>query len=323
MSSATDFYLSALDIDITGKVLTIPGGDNTDVFDPNSYDATAELECPLEFAQHFFQFHTDAVDVNDLNEEDLEFRVFQVTETTAAGEIEDITYYNSKNLLVAEAVVTNQAITYYGSSGTSIDRKKIGPDMSRKISLDLLGTAEGVDIFINEREFCRDLLQKSVEAFVTNIGSISNAKWNDDSADPSANIHPAKLTFKQIVKNFPQRLTPLHPHLYDATNTTIEPGSSTTGLWYYMPFEQDDKLCFRLTVHPNGGQTAIIGDVSAPTLYSRTYLIKLKLVSALTETDEGAYMRPWTPGGPNWTSEPAYLQTTNADTVDDAAPSDP
>lgn len=308
--SSTDFYLSGLNIEVTGVKLEIPGGDNTDAFDSSLYHAKAELECPVSFAQHLFQWHTDARDVQDLNVDDLKFRVFQVTSTGSAGGISDITYYNTRNLLVGHAIVTDDAITYYGSSSATNNEKTILSDHPRHVSYKLMGTAEGVDIFTNERASRLYLLEQSVIAFVNNIGNTANVDWNGNDS------HPAKAAFKQILASFPGRLTPFVQHGYATSdNSTLTPDSTTTAdVWYYMPFEANDNIFFILNVKAATGQDSVItGDTDGSTVTDRKYLIKLKLVDNLTGSADGAYTRAWTAAGPDFTAEPAYLQPNAVD----------
>lgn len=302
-----NFYLSGLNFEVTGAQLTIPGGDNTAAITAN---CNAELECPVEYAQHLFQYQTDAIDVQDLNVDDLKFRVFQLTDPSASVDISDNTYFNSRNLLITEAVTTSNAVSYYGSGSATIDEKKVGCDQARHIALKLFGTAEAVDIFNNERAFRLALLHSSVDAFEDKIDNIANVEWN------GTDDHPAKAAFKQILANFPERLSTPVPHLYDESNTTITPGSTTTNLWYYMPFLAGDFIYFKLTIKPESNQAGILDE--SPEITDRTYLIKLKLVNAinLTTSANGAYMRPWDAAGPDFTIEPEYLQpVTGSDTV--------
>lgn len=311
-----DFYLDQLNIDLSAVLLTIPDGDDTDAFTAN---CDASLNCPVAFAQHFLQFHTDGIDVDDLNTNDLRFRTFHIphADGAALGNIDPITYYNSRNVLVAEAVTTANAIEFYGSNGVIIDRLKVHRDSARHISKEIFGTSAGVDIFTNERAYCLDLLQKSVSAFVARLDTLSSkeAKWNNEGTDPDLNNHPSKMAFKQMIQNFPERFATLTPHAYDATGTTMDvDASGTSTVWYYMPFLAGDKLYFKLTVNADEGQGAIID--TADTIPSRTYKICLHLVDNIPSFSDDSYSPTWTASGPNLAIEPAYLQPDSAnDTV--------
>jgi hypothetical protein len=302
-SGNNDFYLDNLSFSMDAYKLTMPGGDDTVPI--TDVSCNAALECPYQFFQNILQFQTDAIDVDDLNVDDLEFRVFYDPSATDIPE-GDVKYYNPKNLLIAEAVTYAGAMIFYGSATAHINEKKLGADYSRQVSLDAFGTTAGVDLFNNEREFRRNFLETSVTQFMNRLTELAetNANWNVESGDDATTYHPAKLAFQQILKNYPSRLTTLIQH------STQDPSDNDTKIWYKVPFQSGDKVYFRMSVNPDSTQGDIVGDELVP-ISSRTYLIRCDLVdgnNGITETSETAYTRIWDDVGPIWGTDPDYLQ---------------
>lgn len=315
MSTTNNFYLSELDISVNADKLTIPGGSDTTSFTADCYTT---LECNVLYAQRLLQFQTDAIDMNDLNEEDLMFRVFHADSSTAGGTDlagdANFKYFNSYNVMVANAVVNadgGNGKVFYGSSVETGDNfHNAHADFLRYVSEELFGVTAGVDLFNNVNAVRLDILEQSVNNYVTNIKSLSTpVTWN------VAGDNPAALAFKQLIKNFPSRFTNLdaYKHSYTDASATLTAGASTEKVWYYMPFAADDKIYFKLTLNAATDQGDIVNSSS---IEPRTYSICLKLVGNDPASTDDNYHPTWTGDVRVFTSEPAYLQPTDNDTVE-------
>lgn len=333
MALQTDFYLSQLNIEVNAIQATLHGGENTDPL--TGHDATAQLNIPVSYARHLFQYHADALDVNDLNSQDIKFRMFH--RVADSGDITGNTLkmFNTKNILPAEAVVdSNDRIPFYGSASQAENEKKVNADFVRYVADQVFGVPV-TDLFNNERPVRVDLNRKAAYKFNETIDSLVGFKVNygtteepdldyvrivtnsttapDESVDnrTKATEFPSRLIFSQLMNHADGRSRFADLNLYDGMEMrhlytdASEPASETAenlgnNLWRYMPLAIDDKLYFKLTVNPHDDQETVTGGASNLTPY--VYRIQLNIVADANANivginNTGDYVRGWDNNG--------------------------
>lgn len=332
MALQTDFYLSQLNIEVNAIQATLHGGENTDEL--TGHDATARLNIPVSYARHLFQYQADALDVNDLNSQDIKFRMFHRVENSGAINGNTLKMFNTKNILPAEASVIANPIHFYGNASQAENEKKVNADFVRYVAEQVFGVSV-TDLFNNERPVRVDLNRKAAFKFNETIDSLVGFKVNygttedpdydyvrivtnsttapDETADnrTKATEFPSRLIFSQLMNHPDGRSRFANLNSYDGMNMRhlytddAEPVGETeenlgSNLWRYMPLAVDDKLYFNLTVNPHGDQETVTG--GELNLEPYVYRIQLYIVAdndahIVGKDVAGDYVRGWDNNG--------------------------
>ena len=309
--SGQNFYVQELNVSVNATLATLHGGNDTTSF---TADATAQLNIPVSYARHLFQYQADAIDVDDLNQSDVQFRMFHAT--SAVGDIsatnDVIKFFNSKNVLPAEAKVTSGAIEFYGDASQSVDSQKVNADFVRYVGNAVFGVPV-TDLFSNELTVRRNLEKSAAAEFVNVIQNLVNYKVrylgeptdshvrmrNDTdtlavtatSEDINkANNFPSRLIFSQLLKNTPTRFVDSNNydgvsmlHLYKVNGDVVADADAMDAagetLWRYMPLAVGDKIYFKLIVTPLADQEDLTKVAGSGNITAHVYKIQLTLVA--------------------------------------------
>jgi hypothetical protein len=312
-SNNQDFYLKELSIEVNAIKALLHGGEDTTDFTEDYFNA--QLDIPVSYARHLFQYQADGVDVNDLNSQDIKFRMFHLLE--ADGDItgEHLKFFNTKNVIPAEAIVDPlDRIHFYGSGMQNVNETKVNADYVRYVAQSVFGVPVA-DLFSNERPVRGDLVRKSAFAFHTNIKELVDFRVNygteeggtdyvrmrtDAESAPDESVEnrykaqhfPSRLIYSQLLNSAPERFSNLNSfdgkimlHLYDELHETVSIDglgeSETRMLWRYMPLLQGDKIFFLFKVIPPGDQETIttVNQEEGVNVAERIYRIQLNIVS--------------------------------------------
>lgn len=247
MAQVQNFYLEELNIQVEAIKALLHGGENTQPF---LADADATLKIPVSHARKLFQYQADAIDVDDLNKDDIQFRMFHRLDNNVDSEtglprsdinsgVENLLQFNSKNIIPAEAHVDLNMIEFYGRARQDENEKKVNADFVRHVAKEVFGVPV-TDLFSNERTVRHDILRKSAENYVSNIESLVNfrvdytdasnqyvrSKNNDLLITEDATVvekatnFPSRLIFSQLLNSAPQRFASLDT-LIDPSNVTL------------------------------------------------------------------------------------------------------
>lgn len=239
MSENVNFVLEGLETTIQMSVLGQFTGTDIPLLD---VDAAASLNVSLSDMQSMFNFHTDSIDINNENADDVVYYVVRP---------------ESLSINPSDAVVDASAVDV----GATLNAVK--HDFVRHIAKDLFNTHHGVDLFENEEEMVTDLHNKGDDAWTNDISAkldAANAKTNADTS--SSNL--CRVLFRQLVKSKPERFQQL--------DVLSEPD-----LTYKMPFIAGDSISFKVLYKAKEDQQSIINRQTA--VADRSYAIKLNLVA--------------------------------------------
>ena len=293
------FFLSAMDFSLNAPELTIPGGADTTPFD--DADCWAYLKIPLSYSRNLFQYQTDGVDVDDINTEDVQFRMFHQETGTYDLSGSTLTFYNSKNIIPSQARTYFKSIPYYGSVNANINGSKVDPDFVRYVSNETFGVSS-TDMFDNELDVRLDITVKSAIGYydkILELVDLGEVYWNDVSSnDPdyyNKNYFPSKLIYRQMLNNVRTRFMDLNTspsgtknnlvHLYDDEGHAIvlpdlddsfnDISYNYGNLWRKLPFMPGDHLYFNMTINPDSSQKTLDG---VTTIAPRKYRIRFDIV---------------------------------------------
>lgn len=259
---------------LTSQVLSISG------------DAVAVFLVKTSEIKKVFQFETDAINVNDLSAQDMKFYVDMSSWPSALNPL------NPANAMMDVPVYSSGAISAISKiSGAAYDHNKalVKHDFIRYIAQKMFNTYQAVDLFNNQLGVIQN-----IETVCD--GSDAGHSWYDISAalysvstngtNPgllvdnnglkymtTATITPDNLSrelFLQIVGNQPDRLTA------NADGSSRVLGSADR---QDMLFYDGDTINFNLTISPAAGQETVSGLSNISPIPSRTYVIKLLLIS--------------------------------------------
>ena len=212
MSENDNFYLSALNIQIEAGNLELHTGEETLPF--TGIDAYAELKVPISFSK-CFQYLTTGDDVNDINKEDLKFRV--VSKDAAHGDL-PLKFFNPKNVLPGFAELTSGHESIFGYSSFYKVQKTVAADWPRYQAKEEFTTSQGVDLYRNEREIKSGIVKSATDAFVTVMTDLDELRidYVDGGEDyvrektEITDVNGATLEAKQLevdkAKTFPSRV---------------------------------------------------------------------------------------------------------------------
>ena len=265
--SGAVFYLDSLNIGISSIKATLhEGSDTTD--SGKTYDSVAVLSIPHSWATNTFQYQADGVDVDDLNENDIRFRMFyRDTMNGNIDTVEKLRYFNATNVKPGNAKVTRGFIPFYGiNDPINEENITIAHDFIRHIAVRLFGQAAGVDLFNNETAVRNDINQKTIDAFSFMIKDYSTFRVkyvnygtgtvtaetdyvrmvtdSDTAPDETteniakANNFPPRLVFRQLMTSYKPRFQNMDFLNYDPT-----PGSeSKVKNMCHMYYDNDSEI---------------------------------------------------------------------------------
>ena len=259
---------------LTSQVLSISG------------DAVAVFLVKTSEIKKVFQFETDAINVNDLSAQDMKFYVDMSSWPSALNPL------NPANAMMDVPVYSSGAISSISKvSGAAYDHNKalVKHDFIRYIAKKMFNTYQAVDLFNNQLAVIQN-----IESVCD--GSAAGRAWYDISSalysvstngtNPgllvdnnglkymtTAGVSADNLTrelFLQIVGNQPDRLTA------NADGSSRVLGSADR---QDMLFYDGDTINFNLTINAASGQETVSGLTNISPIPSRTYVIKLVLIS--------------------------------------------
>lgn len=298
MADITDFYLSALNIEAAASLATLDGSDNTVPI--TGTDATAELDIPLSLAQSMFQYWSDATDINDIDSEDIKFRMVMPSVYAPTNAL-----LYPENISPGDADVILNHISYYGEGALDAN-KPVRKDFVRYIAEEIFGTGNAADLFNNEETVRDSIVANAKTALmerltklvqisdidITGISNITYASTDTVVTDASfalvADVYDA-VNLATDLTNFPSKL--IFRQLIGTAATASRFSTMSTMLaeegdnWRKLPLAVADKLYFQLTVIPDAGQNNIIepkatGGFGADSdIAPRKYLIKMNIVA--------------------------------------------
>lgn len=254
MASAQEFYLQELNIEVDAAKALLHGGDNTTPF--TDVSANALLKIPVSYARHLFQYQADAIDVNDLNKDDIKFRMFHKTTNDLSTDIsgDTLKLFNSKNVIPGESEVILNSIGFYGSANVNPNEMKVNSDFVRHIAEKIFGVPV-TDLFSNERVVRNDINKDSADVYVSKIQELVDFRVNyidasnqyvrvntvqgnvTDSAEvvSKATQFPARLIFSQLVNSAPERFasldTIIDPSNVDGLNASLDSSNNLLHLF--------------------------------------------------------------------------------------------
>lgn len=270
---------------LTSSVLSISG------------DAVAVLFVKTSDMKKVFQFQTDAININDLSAQDMKFYVDMQSWPTSQA----LNPLNPANAMIDVPNYSSGAISTISKSGYAYDHNKalVKHDFIRYIAQKMFNTYQAVDLFNNQLEVIQN-----IESVCD--GSANGHSWYDISAalynvdkdrgtnsglliDSSglkymttATTTPDNLSrelFLQIVGNQPDRLTK------DSNgNNRILGGDDKQPILFF----DGDTINFNLTLQVANGQETVSGLTSVSPIPSRTYVIKLVMISDTDETHKNS-----------------------------------
>lgn len=333
MALNTDFYLRQLNIEVNAIQATLHGGQDTVQLTGHN----AQLDIPVSYARHLFQYQADALDVNDLNSQDIKFRMFHRVADSGAITGNTLKMFNTKNILPAESVVdSNVRIPFYGSGSQAENEKKVNADFVRYVANQVFGVPV-TDLFNNERPVRVDLNRKAAFKFNETIQSLVDFRVNygttespdddyvrivtntttapDETSDnrTKATEFPSRLIFSQLMNHHDGRSRFANLDLYNGmemrhlyTNADVAVLANNIdielehNLWRYMPLAIGDKLYFNLRVNPHADQENVTGGTLDLAPY--VYKIQLNIVAdddadIVGRTDLVDYVRGWDNAG--------------------------
>ena len=245
--SGAVFYLDSLNIGISSIKATLhEGSDTTD--SGKTYDSVAVLSIPHSWATNTFQYQADGIDVDDLNTDDIKFRMFYRDEIRDGSEItvEKLSYFNATNVKPGNAKVTGGFISFYNIEDIHDENKQITYDFIRYIAVQFFGQP-ATDLFNNETAVRNDINQKTIDAFSDMIKDYSTFRvnygttvteenkdyvrmvTNTDTAPyetvdnrEKANNFPPRLVFRQLITSHKQRFQNIDFVNYDTESSKVK-----------------------------------------------------------------------------------------------------
>lgn len=311
MSSATNFYLTALDNDINVMKALIEAEDASQDTNANP-KAVAKLNVHVADVQNIFRFATNAVDLTDISAEDIHFFVdadgfrdlpvstdaysVTVNGNPLAGSISDqplvdqigsAYVYDVKNTDLA----TKQGLNFENDVKGyeySVDNKGMIKDLFRDLANQMFNTQYGVDLFSNETDLCNNVFSNTSALFQTN-GNIWQ-KLQDASGMHIGSSTPdniGKVLLENIVQNRPERLVDISTAEYaaieslqtdgNAAGSGAAGGNNSEMREYKMPFMIGDAIHFHLTYKYAADQSSVLN--GSTTYNDRIYEVVLMIVA--------------------------------------------
>lgn len=271
------FYVEAMNIEIQADKATIPSGNETVEFVSN---VKAELNVSLNIVQNLFKFQSDAIDINDLDTEDLKYKVdYEPNVSTDINGIPNTVLSDDflSNTL-CYSLGTTGADTAYENTASATD-KTLASDYIRSLAVSLFGTANAVDIFDNESVVKDSINYRARESLhnvllaLTNIGFLTKVESTSESGVfylAFGNYHPTYVIIDQILAH--------HPERFQTLNEYAVAGDGNSPQTFRTPFLAGDAIVLKLLINAADGQSDIV-DGNVNFSGERIYAIKFNIVS--------------------------------------------
>lgn len=267
MSSPINFVLdnfhTTITLDVSGTMLGLL----------YTLDASADAVYQINKArvQDAFQFQSDASDVIDASGSDIKFYLDETNFWDAGFK------YNPADSQMVSGSGSHGPV----GSGFDANKNMVCHDFVRYIAESLFNTHHGVDLLDNELELLTDVRLKSKTVW-TNMET-ELAKYNDLSGtgesgvtlldDSSGKKYSTDDNSNSIVRKLYEQM------INSPSGRSRFKGGYVTGLRQGLPFQIDDQIEIKLTIHPQGDQHNL---TAVPALGGRAYKIIYKIVASPT-----------------------------------------
>ena len=264
-SSAQTFYVNTLNIQIDASKALLP--DISFSFLNFVSDVNATFDVSLNVVKNLFLYQSDAIDVNDLIDEDVKFKLnfdssgttpdYKETWSTEASKFDNFI----QNTICNGSDVND--VVYVNNTANAL-KKTVADDYLRFLALRLFRTAMGVDLFSNEKDVKDNLNSAAKELFVNRMRALTELNdggFLDASACENVIVgstvgqHPTYSIFNQIMANSPERFYDMSDNLWNVGDANLSDASlNETELPIYMvPFRAGDQIMFELRIlsHPD------------------------------------------------------------------------
>jgi hypothetical protein len=276
-SSAQTFYVNTLNIQIDASKALLP--DISFSFLDFISDVNATFDVSLNVVKNLFLYQSDAIDVNDLIEEDIKFKLnFDSSGTTPAYQETWSTEAIQFNSFIQDTYCTGSDVNdvvYINNTANAL-KKTVADDYLRFLALRLFRTAMGVDLFSNEQDVKDNLNASAKQLFVNRMKAISelnNGEFLDASACENIIVgstvgqHPTYSIFNQIMSNTPERFYDMSDNIWNVEDASFSDASlNDTELPIYMvPVRVGDKIMFELRIlsHPDQADVVTVTNLTS------------------------------------------------------------
>lgn len=267
-----NFVLSALESNATlgllGNVFSSPITDITS-------DARAVFYISESQIKNIFQFQTDSFDTINDPDSDIKYFINYISFTSVG--------LNPANAMlnVSEA---SQAIATTDKLGNDLSANKmlVAHDFMRHMADDLFGTHLGVDLFNNEKQLIKNIRDVCGDATESSVMSVINAAVHKVSKQSTATLTGLKGETDKYMTNENTTNENLCRVLFNQMMGAASARFASvqdTQAPQPLPFEVDDSVNFKLTIHPASGQKLLTRSASDAEVASRSYEIRLVVVS--------------------------------------------
>lgn len=273
--SGIDFRVQALNVSVDATEALMAFEDDADI----TADVTASFDLDVSVAQNLFRFQSDAIDVDNIVDTDLKYKVEYTTTQDANGHPVPL----SADWLVNTQCSAGDAIYTAGTSAAA--NKMVPHEYVRYLATKLFNTHLGVDLFSNETEVREALdldARTALDAKLGELAALESGSYVDASNVEltSGFKHPSYVILSKIIQNAPERLTDLSGNYLISGSAD---GSELTDASEYpifkMPILVGDTIQFKMTINAHADQGKLVdpngAGVSIP---ARTYKIVMNVV---------------------------------------------
>jgi hypothetical protein len=246
-SAAESFYVPVLDSTLTAAQIAFQ--DTSIGFLP-SWEDRIEFDMPLHLAEKMFRVYVSDDNMSDVDANDLLFRTDWNGYTSLSDhEKANLSVLGSNFMVRANCVSTYKFIDE--------NFKSLPDNQLRFIAEKLCGTPLAVDLFTGEEAF-RDSLNTTIKNSIKNK---LEGYFTKSELDPLESQNPASNIFKKMFQTRKERFNLLHkvPDTLKINNS----GSNPTHSACFLPFVENDRLQFIITVNTLDAQKNIIPNAAA------------------------------------------------------------
>jgi hypothetical protein len=274
-SPSITFSVQALNVSVDAAKALLAGVTDTS-FD---CDVVADLNLPLADAQDLFRFQSDAIDVTNVEADDIKYKVNYTSSNTldASGIPTEVVSADwLANTLCSGTDFADQ-VYIDGTAGAAF--KGVAFEYTRYLAHNLFNTHLGVDLFSNEEEV-RAALDRSARAALdtkmTDLAGLEGGAYITPSQMTGDFSHPSHVILSKIILDAPDRLATLADYaIAGGDESGADPSDPMPT--FKMPLAVGDKIQFKLTIQAESTQSDIVDSNAA--ISNRTYRIVMNVVA--------------------------------------------